>query len=278
MTIRVGKHVPDVEATYWQRGAARPKQLSLADFSGKWVVLFFYTRDFTFVCPTELRAFADLSKEFEGLGAMVIGASTDSYFSHNAWFEQDDTLNGVNFPIIADTSHQISEMFGVLLEDGSALRGTFIIDPDGVLRHMAVNEIDVGRNVGETLRLLQALQSGELCRAGWRPGQELEPKYNEWLAKAFPRLKKSELADASQRLNTFMYDAGDIIIQQGGRSDLFYIIVQGEVSVIRAGPEFEVLAVNDLGEECMATPAISAGVLYFRTRAHLIAIGESASR
>ncbi len=97
MTIRVGKHVPEVEATYWQRGAAGPKQLSLADFSGKWVVLFFYTRDFTFVCPTELRAFADLSKEFEGLGAMVIGASTDSYFSHNAWFDQDDTLAKVNF-------------------------------------------------------------------------------------------------------------------------------------------------------------------------------------
>ncbi|MGI9463935.1 MAG: peroxiredoxin, partial [Aestuariivirgaceae bacterium] len=222
MTIHVGRPVPDIEATYWQRGAPGPKQLSLSDLRGKWVVLFFYTRDFTYVCPTELKAFAVLSKDFDELGATVIGASTDSYFSHNAWFEQDTTLSQVEFPVIADTSHRISKMFGVLLDDGSALRGTFIIDPDGVLRHMSVNEIDVGRNVSETLRLLQALQSGELCRAGWRPGQDEAPRYNEWLAQVFPRLKKSVLAEATERLNTFLYDAGDIIIQQGTQSDLFY--------------------------------------------------------
>lgn len=233
MTIRVGRPVPDVQATYWQRGAGGPKELSLADFRGRWVVLFFYTRDFTYVCPTELQAFAVLAKEFKARGAQVIGASTDSYFSHNAWFAQDDTLAGVDFPVLADTSHGISEAFGVLLDDGSALRGTFIIDPEGVLRHMAVNEIDVGRNVSETLRLLQALQSGELCRAGWRPGQDESPNYNEWLAKVFPRLKASVLAQASERLRTYMYDAGDIIIQQGAESDLFFIVVSGEVSVIR---------------------------------------------
>lgn len=240
MSIRVGKPVPDIEATYWQRGASGPKELSLSDFRGDWIVLFFYTRDFTFVCPTELEAFAALVPQFEKLGAKVIGASTDSYFSHNAWFGQDSRLTDVGFPIIADTSHKISETFGVLLEDGSALRGTFIIDPDGVLRHMSVNEIDVGRNVAETLRLLQALQSGELCRADWRPGQDEPAKYNEWLAQVFPKLKKSVLAEASERLNTYLYDAGDIIIQQGARSDLFYIIVQGEVSVIHS---------NDAGED-----------------------------
>ncbi len=235
MTLQVGRQVPDIEATYWQRGAVGPKYLALSDLRGKWVVLFFYTRDFTYVCPTELQAFAVLSQDFEDLGATVIGASTDSYFSHNAWFEQDKTLDGVNFPVIADTSHRISKTFGVLLDDGSALRGTFIIDPDGVLRHMSINEIDIGRNVGETLRLLQALQSGELCRAGWRPGQDEAPRYNEWLAQVFPRLKTSVLSEASQRLNTFIYDAGDIIIQQGAKSDLFYIVVSGEVSVIHRG-------------------------------------------
>ena len=240
MTIRVGKPVPDIEATYWQRGASGPKEMSLSDFRGKWVVLFFYTRDFTFVCPTELEAFAELMPQFESVGAKVIGASTDSYFSHKAWIGQDGTLAQVDFPIIADTSHRISETFGVLLEDGSALRGTFIIDPDGVLRHMSINEIDVGRNVAETLRLLQALQSGELCRAGWQPGQDEPVKYNEWLAQIFPKLKKSVLADASERLNTYLYDAGDIIIHQGARSDLFYIFVQGEVSVIHR---------NDAGDE-----------------------------
>lgn len=232
MTIRVGRPVPETGSTYWQRGVTGPREMSLGDLRGKWVVLFFYTRDFTYVCPTELEAFAALEKEFSRVGAQVIGASTDSYFSHNAWFEQDGTLSEVSFPIIADTSHEFSEAFGVLLEDGSALRGTFIIDPEGVLRHMSVNEIDVGRNVAETLRLLQALQSGELCRAGWRPGQDESPKYNEWLAQVFPRLKKSVLAEASQQLSTRLYDAGDMIIQQGAPSELFYIIVNGEVSVI----------------------------------------------
>src|SRR5690606_2643387 len=167
----------------------------------------------------------DLQHDFAREGAIVIGASTDSYFSHETWFRQDERLRHVDFPVIADTSHKLSEAFGLLLQDGSALRGTFIIDPDGVVRHMTVNELDVARNMDETLRVLQALQSGDLCPVGWRAGEETHVKYNEWLGKVFPRLKKSVLADASKRLKTVVYEAGDIIINQGDKPDCFYIIV-----------------------------------------------------
>ena len=166
MVVRVGEAAPDAAVDYWVRGAPEPRRMQLADHRGAWVVLFFYARDFTFICPTEIAAFAEKQRDFEAEGAVVIGASTDSYFSHNAWFEQDEILSDVQFPVIADTSHRISELFGVLLDDGSALRGTFIIDPDGVLRHMSVNEIDVGRNVSETLRLLQALRRLAVPAAG----------------------------------------------------------------------------------------------------------------
>lgn len=233
MSITVGKPAPDATVTFWARGAQGEKTMSLQDLHGSWVVLFFYPRDFTFLCPTEISAFAALQSQFDASGAKIIGASTDSFFSHNAWFEQDETLGNVDFPIIADTSHILSEKFGVLLDDGSALRGTFIIDPEGTVRHMTVNDLEVGRNVSETLRVLQGLQSGELCPAGWEPGQETDTSYNEWLATIFPKLKKSALSEASERLKPLLFEGGDIIIRQGGPSDKFYIIVDGEVSVIR---------------------------------------------
>jgi hypothetical protein len=138
-------------------------------------------------------------------------------------------------------------MFGVLLSDGSALRGTFIIDPDGVLRHMCVNDLDVARNVDETLRVLKALQSGELCPAGWRPGDASETPYNEWLARVFPKLKKSALADVNKRLRPLLYERGDIILQQGSNSDKFYIIKEGHVSVIRRTRDDEEAELARLG-------------------------------
>ena len=232
MGVTVGQPVPDIRVMSWVRGTSGPKRLSLAQFRGSWLVLFFYARDFTYICPTEIATFADLQDRFAAAGASIVGASTDSYFSHETWFGQDKRLDHVRFPIIADTSHQLSESFGVLLEDGSALRGSFIVDPDGILRHMSVTDLEVARNVPETLRVLQALQSGELCPSGWEPGQESEFTYNEWLAKVFPRLKKSQLADISRRLQPAVYEAGDIIFRQGTRADRFYIIAAGEVSVI----------------------------------------------
>jgi peroxiredoxin (alkyl hydroperoxide reductase subunit C) len=152
-------------------GEAEPRSLSLADYQGRWVVLFFYPRDFTFVCPTEIQGFARLHDEFLREHAVVLGASTDSYFSHKAWYESDARLAAVRYPVIADSSHALSREFGVLLPDGAALRGTFIIDPDGIVRHLLVNDLDVGRNVDETLRLLRALRTGELCPEAWQPGQ-----------------------------------------------------------------------------------------------------------
>lgn len=171
MTVRVGTQAPGIEVDAYVRGELGAKTLSLSDLRGRWVVLFFYPRDFTFVCPTELSSFATLQREFELEDTVIIGASTDSFHCHKAWFESDLRLQEVMYPIIADTSHRLSEAFEVLLDDGSALRGTFIIDPDGVIRHVSVIDLSVGRGVEETLRVLQALRTGELCPAGWRPGQ-----------------------------------------------------------------------------------------------------------
>ncbi len=173
MSVRVGQPAPDMTVEAYVRGESEPRTLSLADYRGKWVVLFFYPRDFTFVCPTEIQAFAQLHPQFTKERAVVLGASTDSYYSHKAWFESDPRLSEVNYPIIADPDHQLSAAYDVLLEDGAALRGTYIIDPDGIVRSMHVNDLDVGRNVEEALRLLRALRTGELCPENWQPGQEM---------------------------------------------------------------------------------------------------------
>lgn len=138
---------------------------------GKWVVLFFWPLDFTFVCPTEIRGFAQAYKEFESLGAEVIGCSTDSVYTHKAWAES--SLGAVPFPLIGDTAHRLARCFGVLLEDeGVALRGTFIIDPEGTLISATINHLRVGRNIEETVRTLRAAQEGELMPCGWTPGMQ----------------------------------------------------------------------------------------------------------
>jgi alkyl hydroperoxide reductase subunit AhpC len=145
--------------------------LSLAHYRGSWVVLFFDPRDFTFVCPTELRDFAELHDEFAAADAVVLAASTDSYFGHRAWFEAEPMLAAVAYPLVADTSHRLAQAFGVLLGDGCAQRATFVIDPDGIVRAITVTDLNVGRSAHETLRIGRALQTGELCAAGWRPGE-----------------------------------------------------------------------------------------------------------
>ena len=173
MSIRVGKPAPELTVEAYVRGEEQPRTIALGDLRGRWTVLFFYPRDFTFVCPTEIQAFARLHPEFAREGAIVLGASTDSYYVHQTWYESDARLREVAYPVIADPGHQLSAAYGVLLEDGAALRGTFIIDPEGILRHALVNDLDVGRNVEETLRTLRALQTGELCPVSWQPGQAL---------------------------------------------------------------------------------------------------------
>lgn len=170
--VKVGQKAPDFAAQAYVKGQF--KEVRLSDYQGKWVILFFYPLDFTFVCPTELEAFAEDHEEFRSLGAEVLAASVDSVYSHKAWFETDARLKKVAYPIISDINKEISRQYGVLDEDkGVALRGTFIIDPEGILQHMTINNLDVGRSTEETLRTLKALQTGGLCPANWRPGEPL---------------------------------------------------------------------------------------------------------
>lgn len=167
-TLKVGSLAPEFKAQAYTAGQF--KDVSLKDYQGKWVCLFFYPLDFTFVCPTEIRGFAAKEGEFKEAGCQIVGCSTDSVFSHKAWFERD--LSEVKFPVLADTAHQVSRDYGVLLEDkGIALRGTFLIDPKGTLQWMTVNALDIGRSVDEVLRTLQALQTGEKCPVDWKPGK-----------------------------------------------------------------------------------------------------------
>ncbi len=167
--VKIGEKAPEFNVKAYEKGKFTTVKLS--DYKGKWCVLFFYPRDFTFICPTELTGFATRKTEFKALNCEVIAASTDSEHSHKAWFERD--LKDIQYPVIADTNHQISRSYGVLNEEnGESERGTFIIDPKGIIRYMVVSDSGVGRSVSETLRVLQALQTGELCPVEWAPGKK----------------------------------------------------------------------------------------------------------
>ena len=147
------------------------KEYSLKDYKGKWLVVFFYPLDFTFVCPTEIRQFSEMYPEFKKAGAEVLGVSVDSKYSHRAWVEGD--LGTINFPLLSDFHRRMCEDYEVLIEEeGKSLRGTFIIDPKGMVRYLVVSDNDVGRSVEETLRVVKALQTGKLCAAEWKPGDK----------------------------------------------------------------------------------------------------------
>jgi peroxiredoxin 2/4 len=170
--IQVGQPAPDFTLEGVLDGEF--VSVTLSEQRGKWVVLFFYPLDFTFVCPTEIRGFAQRRLEFEELGTAVFAASVDSKYSHLAWCEHE--LGKLGFPLLSDITRDVARTYGVLLADeGHTLRGTFIIDPQGLLRYMVVHDNNVGRNTEETLRVLQALQTGELCPVDWRPGEETLP-------------------------------------------------------------------------------------------------------
>lgn len=156
------------------------KEVSLSDYQGKNVVVFFYPLDFTFVCPTEILAFSDAIEEFRKRNTEVIGISTDSHFSHLAWTNtkrEEGGIEGLTYPLVADFTKQIARDYGVLLEDqGVAFRGLFLIDKNGIIQHMVVNNLPLGRSVEETLRMVDALthheQYGEVCPADWKPGKD----------------------------------------------------------------------------------------------------------
>ncbi len=176
MSVLVTQQAPDFKAQ-----AVMPdgqfQEISLSDYRGKYVVLFFYPLDFTFVCPTEIIAFSDRATDFEALNVQLLGASVDSHFSHFAWTQTPRDQGGIGrigYPLVADLNKQISRDYDVLLDDGIALRGLFLIDREGLVRHQVVNDLPLGRSVEEVLRMVKALQHfeqhGEVCPANWNEG------------------------------------------------------------------------------------------------------------
>ncbi|MBF0492188.1 MAG: peroxiredoxin [Deltaproteobacteria bacterium] len=175
--IQVGQKAPDFKASAVLANGEF-KDISLSDYKGRYVLLFFYPLDFTFVCPTEIIAFSEAVAEFEKRNVQVLGVSIDSKFSHLAWRKtpkKEGGIGEIKYPLIADVTKEISRKFGVLLEDaGIALRGLFLMDKEGVIHHQVVNNLPLGRSVEEAIRMVDALQffekNGEVCPANWRPG------------------------------------------------------------------------------------------------------------
>lgn len=142
--------------------------------AGKWKVVFFWPKDFTFVCPTEIASFGRLNEEFADRDAVVYGVSTDSEFVHLAWRQNHEDLRDLPFPMLSDLKRELSSALGILdKNEGVCLRATFIVDPDGIIRFVAVNDLNVGRNTPEVLRVLDALQTDELCPCNWQKGEEV---------------------------------------------------------------------------------------------------------
>ena len=176
MAVLVSREAPNFKAT-----AVMPdgsfKEISLQDYRGKYVLLFFWPLDFTFVCPTEIIAFSDRAAEFEKLGVQILGCSIDSHYTHLAWRNTPRKAGGigeVKYPLVADLDQRISEAYGVLLPNGIALRGLFFIDKEGIVRHEVINDLPLGRSVDEALRIVKAWQfyeqHGEVCPANWHEG------------------------------------------------------------------------------------------------------------
>ena len=180
MSVLVGKQAPDFTAAAVMPDGSIKPDFKLSDYKGQHVVLFFYPLDFTFVCPTELIAFSKRIKEFEARDVQVIGCSIDSQFTHIAWRNtpvEDGGIGPVTYPLVADVKHQVCQAYDVEFEQaGVAFRGSFLIDKDGKVRHQVVNDLPLGRNVDEMLRMVDALQFtekyGEVCPAGWTKGDE----------------------------------------------------------------------------------------------------------
>ena len=177
MTIaKVGEPAPDFDLPVLDPADPSNTRLraSLQDYRGDWLVFFFYPMDFTFVCPTEILAFAEHQAEFDDLGARILGCSTDTIHTHRAWVDTPRDRNGIagtTFPIAADHSGDVARRYGVLIEeDHAALRGLFIIDPASVLQYAVIHSLNIGRSTAETRRVLTALQTGGLCPSDWKPG------------------------------------------------------------------------------------------------------------
>ncbi|MEM0073304.1 MAG: peroxiredoxin [Thermoplasmatales archaeon] len=166
----IGKQAPDFQAKAFVNG--RIEDFKLSKLRGKWVILFFYPADFTFVCPTEIEGFAEKYDQFKKAGAEVVAVSRDTVYVHQAWVEHDKRVSKAKYPMVEDRKGEISRDYGVLNENtGNAFRGLFIINPEGIIKYMVVTDDNVGRSTDETFRILSALQSGGLCPADWEPGE-----------------------------------------------------------------------------------------------------------
>ena len=177
MSLLVGRKAPDFHGAAVLANGEMVNDYSLtAAIKDKYGLVFFYPLDFTFDCPTELTAFSDRYDDFQGIGADIVGVSTDSAFSHRAWINtprDKGGVEGLKYPLAADATKQVASDYGVLIENrGIALRGLFVIDPEGILRYKVVHDLNIGRSAEETLRVIQALQTGGLCQAEWKPGQK----------------------------------------------------------------------------------------------------------
>src|SRR5687767_4079546 len=173
---KVGQPAPNFNLPSTKNMETLAENVKLSDYQGKWLILLFYPLDFTFVCPTELTAFSDRIEELNGIGAEVLGISTDSVHSHRAWLKTPRDQNGIadlQYPLLSDVGGKLAAKYNILVEDANiALRGLFIINPEGILQYSVVHDLNIGRSVDETLRVLQGLQTGGLCSADWKPGQE----------------------------------------------------------------------------------------------------------
>jgi alkyl hydroperoxide reductase subunit AhpC len=173
--LTVGDKFPafDLQATVSTDMKAAFKRIDNQTYKGKWLVVFAWPKDFTFVCPTEIAAFGKLNGEFADRDAQVLGMSTDSEFVHHAWRVHHDDLRDLPFPMLADVKRELSEALGILdKQEGVCLRATFVVDPEGIIRHASVYDLSVGRNPQEILRTLDALQTDELCPCNWEKGQD----------------------------------------------------------------------------------------------------------
>ena len=180
LPAQVGQPAPDFTAPAGFPGEATSaplRTISRADYAGRWLVFFWYPLDFTVVCPTEITALSDHLDEFTDLDADILGASTDSAYSHRVWMGMGPDrqgIEGLRFPLLSDKTGRIARAYGVLLEEeGVALRGLFIVDPEGVIQYAVTHNLNVGRSVAETLRVLEAIQSGGLCGSDWKPEQAI---------------------------------------------------------------------------------------------------------
>jgi len=174
--VKIGLQAPSFSLPSTKNLQTLEENVSLEDYRGRWLILFFWPYDFTYVCPTEIIAFSDHYDAFQDLDCDIIGASVDSVYTHRAWIQtprDQQGIGAIRYPIASDFKKETAAKYGILDEaTGAAHRGLFIIDPDGIVRYQVVTDMNVGRSVDETLRILQALQAGGLCPANWKPGEK----------------------------------------------------------------------------------------------------------